>query len=143
MQRALRRTSNHKAAGLDGVPGMIMKHTFPGFHKVVKLVFQVLSITGITPPAWINSHTILLYKKGDPTTLYEYRPITPANAVYKLLTACIVVLATEYIESIKFLSPEQESFRADRSCARSVTDLGLCVEDDHTKNRTQSFDTLT
>ncbi len=43
-----------------------------------------MAITGITPPKWLQSHTILLYKKGDPTRLDNYRPITLANALYKL-----------------------------------------------------------
>jgi hypothetical protein len=50
LQEALRRTPNHKAAGPDGVPAMILKHMHPRFHEALKLCFQILSITGITPP---------------------------------------------------------------------------------------------
>ena len=60
MQEALRRTPNHKAAGPNGVPGMILKHMPPGFHEALQLLFQAMSITGITPPSWLHSHTILL-----------------------------------------------------------------------------------
>jgi len=73
-----------------------------------------MSITGIAPPSWLHSHTILLYKKGDPTTLENYRPITLANALHKLWNTCIVMLATDYVESRKILSPEQEGFRTYR-----------------------------
>jgi hypothetical protein len=111
---------------------MILKHVSPGFHEALQLLFQFLSITGITPPSWLNSHPILLYKKGDPATLDNYRPITLASALYKLWTTWIVMLATDYIESRKILSPEHEGFMADRSCSRAITHLGLCVEDAHT-----------
>ncbi len=57
----------------------------------------------------------------------NYRPITLA----KLWTTCIVILDTDYTESRKILSPEQEGFRADRSCDRAITHLGFCVEDAH------------
>jgi hypothetical protein len=107
MQEALRRTPNHKAAGPDGVPCLVLKHMPPAFHEALHLLFQALSETGITPPSWLQNHTILLYKKGDPTHLNNYRPITLANAIYKLWTTCIVILATDYIESRKILSPEQ------------------------------------
>jgi hypothetical protein len=113
------------------------------FHEALHLLFQALAITGITPPSWLQSHTILLYKKGDPTTLNNYRPITLANAIYKLWTTCVVILATGYIESRKIRSPEQENFRADRLYARAVTHLSLCVEDAHTAKRTSSFAILT
>ncbi len=94
---------------------MILKHKPPGFHEALQLLFLVMSITGITPPSWLHSHTILLYKNGDPATLDNYRPITLANALYKLCTKCIVMLATNYVEIRKILSPEQEGFRTDRS----------------------------
>ena len=64
--------------------------------------------------------------------LDNYRPITLANTLYKLWTTCIVMLATNYVESRKILSPEQEGFHPDRSCARASTHLGLCIEDAHT-----------
>jgi hypothetical protein len=82
------------------------------FHEAMHLLFQTLAITGMTPPSWLQSHAILLYKKGDPTRLDNYSPITLANAIYKLWTTCIVILATDYTESRKIPSPEQEGFRA-------------------------------
>jgi hypothetical protein len=101
MHEALRRTPNHKAAGPNGVHGMILKHMPTRFHEALQILFQAMPITGITPPSWLHSHIILLYKKGDPATLDNYRPITLANALYKLWTICIVMLATDYVESRK------------------------------------------
>ncbi len=72
MQEALRRTPNHKAAGPDGVPSMVLKHMPAGYHEALQLLFRSLSIAGITPSAWLNSHTILLYTKEDPATLDIY-----------------------------------------------------------------------
>ena len=135
LQKTLRRTPNHKAAGLDGVPGLILKHMPFAFHEALQLIVQPMSITGITPPSWLHSHTILQYKKGDLVTLENYRPITLANALYKLWTTSIVMMASDYVESRKILSPEQEGFQADRSCARAITHLGLCIEDAHTHTK--------
>jgi hypothetical protein len=94
-----------------------------------------LVIIGITPPSWLQSNTILLYKKGGPTRLDNYRPITLANALYKLWNTCIVIVATDYIEFRKLLSPNQEGFRVEHSCGRAMTHLGLCVEDAHTHKK--------
>jgi len=134
-QEALRRTPNHKDVGPNRVPGVVLKHMPPAFHEALRLLFQTMAITGINPPSWIQSHTILLYIKGDPTRMDNYRPITLANSLYKLWTTFIVILATDYIESRKILSPEQEGFRADRSCDRAITHLGLCVEDAHSHKK--------
>ena len=105
------------------------------FHEAIHLSFQAMAITEITPRTWLQSHTILLYKKGDPAKLDNYRPITLANTLYKLWTTCIVIFATDYIESRKIPSPEQEGFRAERSCDIAITRLGLCVEDAHSHKK--------
>ena len=65
----------------------------------------------------------------------NYRPITMANALYRLWTTCVVALSTDYIEARKILSPEQEGFRADHSCSRAITHLSLCVEDAHSHKK--------
>ena len=41
----------------------------------------------------------------------------------------------DYIESRKIISPEQEAFREDRSCASAVTHLLLCAEDAHSHKK--------
>jgi len=45
------------------------------------------------------------------------------------------MMATDYVESRKILSHEQEGFRTYRSCSRAITHLGLCIEDAHTHNK--------
>ena len=75
-----------------------------GFHEALQLLFQAMSITGITPPLG-STATLSSSTKGDPATLNNYHPITLANALYKLWTTCIVMLATNYVESRKILSP--------------------------------------
>ena len=74
-------------------------------------------------------------QKNDPYNLGNYRPITLANALYKLWASCLSVLAKDYIEAKKIISPEQEGFRPGRSCSRAITHLSLCIEDAHTHNK--------
>ncbi len=45
------------------------------------------------------------------------------------------MLATDYIESGKRMSPEQEGFRAERSCDIAITHLRRCVEDAHSHKK--------
>jgi hypothetical protein len=94
-----------------------------------------MALTGTTPPNWLISNTILLYKKNDPYNLDHYRPITLANVSYKLWASCLAILSMDYIEANKIISPEQEGFRPGRSCSRAITHLSLCIEDAHTHNK--------
>ena len=45
------------------------------------------------------------------------------------------MMATDYVESRKILSPEQEGFRTDRSYSRAITHLGMCIKDANTHNK--------
>jgi hypothetical protein len=71
LHEALRRTPNHKAAEPDGVPGLVLKHMPWEFHEALHLLFQALAETGITPPTWRQSHTIVLYKKRGPDAIRQ------------------------------------------------------------------------
>ena len=132
---ALRLLPSHKAPGPDNIPGVLIKHMPQAFHDTVFQLFQTMTITGITPPNWLHSNTILLYKKHDPLELANYRPIALAYALYKLWTSCLYLLASDFVEAHKILSPEQEGFRSQRSCSRAITHLGLCIEDAHTHDK--------
>ena len=91
-----------------------------------------MTITGITPPNWLHSNTFFLYKKNDPLDLTNYKPIALAFALYKLWKSCLNILASDFVEAHKIPSPDQESFRAQRSCSRAITHLGLCIENAQT-----------
>jgi hypothetical protein len=135
-QEAFRRTPNHKAVGPDGVPGLIRKHIPQEFQEAINLLLQAMAIAGITPLSWLKSHTIILNNKWDPISTDKYRPITTlANALYKPWTSCIVTRATEYVINRKIVIPEQEGFRAERSCATAITHLDICIGDAHMQNK--------
>jgi hypothetical protein len=63
---ALRRLPNPKAPGPDQIPGILFEHIPTAFHKAIYQLFQVISITGITPSNWLLSNNVLLYNKNDP-----------------------------------------------------------------------------
>jgi hypothetical protein len=77
MQEALHRIPSHKAAGLDGVPCLVLRHVPPALYKALHLLFQALAITGLTPPS-LESHTILLYKRG-PNAVGQLPPSYPSQ----------------------------------------------------------------
>jgi hypothetical protein len=60
LQEALGRTPNHKAAGPDGIQWLILKHMPHDFYEALLLLFRSMALTCLTPPSWLNSHTILL-----------------------------------------------------------------------------------
>ena len=72
----------------------------PTFLLATLTLFQLMAATGITPPSWLKTHTVLLYKKNDPMCLDNYRPIALSH-IYKLRASCVTILVSTYVESHK------------------------------------------
>eukprot|EP00966_Prymnesium_polylepis_P318648 7360029-Prymnesium_polylepis.1 len=60
---------------------------------------------GLLSDSMKEGDIILLYKKKDPRDIRNYRPITPLNADYKILTKIIVSRFKKIMNS--FVSAEQ------------------------------------
>jgi hypothetical protein len=73
-----------KAPGPDGIPNEIIKFLPPATRSAVFSLLSLLAHKFYTPPKWCHSTTCLLYKKGDPTLLDNYRPIALMNNLLKL-----------------------------------------------------------
>ena len=80
----VRRLSNNKRPGPDGIPNELIKHLPDELHLAIHNLFVLMWMTGTTPQSWKESSTILLHKKGSELDLNNYRPIALANTLYKL-----------------------------------------------------------
>ncbi|OBZ82071.1 LINE-1 retrotransposable element ORF2 protein [Choanephora cucurbitarum] len=77
------------------------------------------------PKAFIEDMAVLLFKKGDPTLLRNYRLITLLNVDYKIFTK---VFARRLSHAVKpFISHYQNAFIPGRSIGNSVRDVQLTV----------------
>ena len=72
------------------------------------------------PANFKESNTILLFKKGDPLRLENYRPICLANTIAKLYTSLITNCLAQYADHFDMLSYSQEGFRSKRSTDRQI-----------------------
>lgn len=88
LSSVLQHTPNHKSPGLDGLPFEVYKYLFDRFPVAKDLFLQILddAFHGTIPPSWLQTRMVLLYKKGDPTLLSNWRPLSLINADAKLYT---------------------------------------------------------
>ena len=126
--------SNNKAAGPDGIPNEILKFLPDTMQHALHNMFVTMWITGNTPLDWKRSDTVLLYKKGDPLDVKNYRPIALALTIYKLWTRVITEVLSTFAELHKILSSSQEGFRRRRNTARQLFNVLNALEDSaHTR----------
>ncbi|KAL7280620.1 hypothetical protein ACG7TL_005557 [Trametes sanguinea] len=119
---AIKDSAPGKAPGLDGLPAEVWKKylawTIAGrkagtphldIGQALAAVFKDVEVYGVAEQTQFASGWICpIYKKGDPRSIDNYRPITLLNSDYKLLTR---VLASRLVQpAIHLLHPDQAAF---------------------------------
>ena len=82
---AIKEASGSKAPGPDGMPPELWK-SLPNIETPLAALFNEWFAKGSIPDSAKEGVVTLLYKKGDPREIKNYRPITLLNTVLKVLT---------------------------------------------------------
>ena len=103
--KSIRKSAKGKAPGTDGLPSEFYQ-TFETLIAADLLeVFNEIWDTGELPKSFEEGEIILLYKKGDPLDIRNYRPITLLNSDYKLFTK---ILATRLNNTLGAIVSKQQ-----------------------------------
>lgn len=72
-----------KSFGPDEIPMMVLKHGINTLIKPIEMLFSIITYTTKMPPAWKVARIKPIFKKGDPTDVQNYRPISNLNSISK------------------------------------------------------------
>ena len=125
----LKNLANNKTPSPNRIPNSILKNMPFSFHQIFFLFFIHCYKLKQIPTSWKISLTILLYKKGNPILLTNYRPIALANTIYKFFTSTLTSILSTYGERHQILHDSQEGFRAERCISRQFQLLIAALED--------------
>jgi hypothetical protein len=100
----------NRSPGLDGIPFEVYKYLFTKFPQVRSLFLQVLvdAYHGTIPISWKQTRMVLLFKKGDPTSLSNWRPLSLINSDAKLFTKILANRFNQVLPSL--INPYQTGF---------------------------------
>ncbi|KAG0862131.1 hypothetical protein G6F16_012763 [Rhizopus arrhizus] len=85
---AAKRCPNHSSPGPDGIPYQILLLVFEHHHasRIATQVYNDALSRSIFPPSWQETCMTFLPKKGDLTSLKNWRPISLINTDAKVFT---------------------------------------------------------
>ena len=110
--RYLSRLASRKKHGPDDIPTEVLKFAPEPFQERLHLlVNQVLTSQYTLPSEAVMSEIVLLYKKGSPSLLENYRPIALLNSVYQLVAVIIADRLQCLTEKYGVLESSQYGFR--------------------------------
>jgi hypothetical protein len=114
-----------KASDLGGLTAEVLK--LPALAIVILSIITTLFEGGVVPDEMLNSAMVLLYKKGDPADLGNYRGITIINLILKLYMRMVLNRLTKPLDP--FLRGAQNGFRRGRSTIQHVLALRRLIEE--------------
>ncbi|XP_076034815.1 uncharacterized protein LOC143021293 [Oratosquilla oratoria] len=79
-------------------------------------IFNKSVDTGSVPTAWRQANVVPVFKKGDRSTICNYRPISLTSVIGKMLESIIVNRLREHIEGHNLIRDSQHGFSKGKSC---------------------------
>ena len=129
VEAALRRTPRKRAPGPDGVLGETLRCAPDDVIDVIVSLHQAMWGEAFVPTPLKRSVTTLLYKKGDPREVGNYRPIALASTIAKSFTMVVTDILSAFAEEAGVLSATQEGFRPQRNTTRQIRLVTSVLED--------------
>ena len=142
VREAIKRTSNDKAPGLDGIPIELWKSMDDQFRSstpdqpdkrkcnivlILTTVFLDIESHGTNTGARLNEGCISpIYKKKDPEDIANYRPITLLNTDYKIFTKALSLRLADVAPQI--INQDQAGFIPGRSIFDQVKTTKLVID---------------
>lgn len=126
VEMSIKKVKAEKSPGPDGITNdMIIAGKKNLSQPLTKLFNHILEHKRI-PLQWNISEIILLYKKGDPKQITNYRPISLMSCLYKLFTSTLLRRITKQLDENQPV--EQAGFRKHFSTTDHIHTLTQIIE---------------
>ena len=138
-QEVLSRLSRCKntAPGPDGIRYPLLRRFDPDASTLTALFNAVLRI-GEIPTSWKTSRTVLLFKKGDPSQINNWRPVSLSNTLGKLYSALLATRLESWAIREKILTSSQKGFLSYEGCSEHSFLLQSILQDARRRRTTVS-----
>ena len=109
--------------GFDNISSKVLKQIAPTIVKHLTTLIKQVFNTGIFPDKLKLARVIPLHKKGNPSLLNNYRPISLLPVISKVIEKIISNQLRLYFESKKLFYENQYGFRSDHSTEYTTLEL--------------------
>lgn len=115
-----------KSPGSDNITNEMLKISPTKLAGPLAVLFNTIINKSETPSQWSESNIILIYKKGDPKDIGNYRPISLLPSLYKLFSTIINKRISATLELKQPIG--QAGFRKGFSTVDHMHTIGLIIE---------------
>ncbi len=100
-----------KSPGNDGITNEMLRTLPKRIHRILCAMANECLRRNFMPPAWKSIQGVMLFKKGDPSILDNFRCISLARGFLKMMDRAITDISTDWVERYSLLDLAQFGFR--------------------------------
>jgi exonuclease III len=118
---ALKSLPSNKTPGLDGLPKEFYVHFWDSLADSLLDFANATLYGGDIPPSLLRAVTVLIFKKGDPALIENYRPISLLGTDYKIIAKALAMRLSPLLSSL--VHTDQSGFVPGRDIRNTVLDI--------------------
>ena len=112
----------------DGLNSYFMKRLSFSVCYPLCLIFNKSFEQGMIPASWKKAVVIPLFKKGDSSSVVNYRPVSLCSVICKIMESIINSKIIDFLNVQQVLSDKQFGFRKNKSCTQQLL---TCIKFGH------------
>jgi Reverse transcriptase (RNA-dependent DNA polymerase)/Endonuclease-reverse transcriptase len=124
--KALLGSKKKTSSGTDGLPSILWSKIAHSVAYPVSIIFNTSYSSSSMPSDWKYSVVTPLYKKGDPSIVNNYRPISLTSTLAKIMESLIKENILEHVSKHNLLNDSQHGFLPQHS---TTSQLLECMHD--------------
>ena len=114
---------NSKSCGLDTIDTFTLKLAGPYILPAITHIVNLSIATQSFPTMWKTAKVIPLFKKEDPLSPQNYRPVAILPILSKILEKAIFIQIIQYMEKNQLIHPNHHGFRAAHSTTTGLIQM--------------------
>lgn len=122
LKTSLSRLTNKKSAGMDNIPGCLLKILAPSLINPLTVLFNKILYNSAVPSTWKIARLTPVHKKGLLTEVSNYRPVSNLCSIAKVFELCILQ-KLECLDPDELFGRFQHGFRKKHSTASASAEI--------------------
>ena len=125
--KQLKRLNTGKAAGIDGIPPLLLARTAEALALPISIIFKRSLEEGCIPDEWRKAKVAPIYKnKGSRSSTNNYRPVSLTSVLSKMMETIVRGKMTAHLQDNHLICDQQHGFTSGRSCVTQLLDTLDC-----------------
>ena len=123
VEQILSSLKNSKSCGLDSIDTFSLKLAGQRIIPALTHIINLSILTQQFPTSWKTAKIIPLYKKDDPLSPKNYRPVAILPILSKVLEKAVFLQIVDYMDSNHLIHPNHHGFRAGHSTTTGLIQM--------------------